>query len=63
MLSVKVIFPQRGINFLSQAARSACGTACVAHQDPSARSCGAVHVFNLKTQRKAIKVHFVLYII
>lgn len=27
MISVEVIFSQRGINFLSQAAHSACGTA------------------------------------
>lgn len=29
LISVKVIFPQRGINFLSQAADSAYGIGCV----------------------------------
>lgn len=66
MLSVKVIFSQRGINFLSQAAHSGCGTACVAHKDPL--SVQLLWLFTFKTclshenSEKAIKCNLVLYI-
>lgn len=65
MLSVKVIFSQRGINFLSQAAHSACGTACVVHPDPQSVEllglCICKTCLSHGDPQSTTHLHFVLY--